>query len=96
MSSREDEVLKRQREMANRLSQARAAAASADASKKKKMGKPPPPPPGGPKRATSSIANLGGIKSSHLSSLNPGVLYKPAASIGRGAGTTNYWNIGWR
>ena len=38
MSSREDEVLKRQREMANRLSQARAAAASADASKKKKMG----------------------------------------------------------
>ena len=89
MSSREDEVLKRQREMANRLSQARAAAASADASKKKKMGKPPPPPPGGPKRATSSIANLGGIKSSHLSSLNPGVLYNPAASIGRGAGTTN-------
>ena len=79
MSSREDEVLKRQREMANRLSQARAAAASADASKKKKKkGKPPPPPPGGPKRATS-IANLGGgggtIKSSHLSSLNPGVLY---------------------
>ena len=50
MSSREDDLLKRQREMANRISLARASAAAASAAASKKKKKPPPPPGGPPPR----------------------------------------------
>ena len=56
MSSREEDVLQKQREMANRLSQARIAAANAATASKKKK---PPPPPGAP-RSINNSKKVGG------------------------------------
>ncbi|KAL9184080.1 hypothetical protein ACHAXT_002166 [Thalassiosira profunda] len=92
MSSREEEVRERQRQMAARM---RAGAVSSSSSKND--GKPkrprPPPPPGGPPIPRKGGAGGSASSSRSLASM-AGVPAKgprkipPSSSIGRGAGTT--------